>query len=139
MSLKNFHIVFISVSLLVTIGFGLWAFQEYRQSRELEDLLLGITALLMLVALACYGRWFWRKLGRMPEPAVLIATLGLSLYQLAPRSVEACSVCFKNPDSELVKGAQAGVLFLAIVIYALLTGMLVLVYTWYRRSRSLPS
>ncbi len=139
MNLKNFHIVFIIVCLIVTIGFGLWAFQEYRHSRALEDLLLGITALLMLVALVFYGRWFWRKLKRMPSSTLLIAALGLSLYQLLPRTVEACSVCFKDPDSALVQGAQSGVLFLVIVIYGLLTGMLALGYTWYRRSQSLPS
>ncbi len=30
MSLKSFHIVFVSVSILLTVGFGLWAVRNYQ-------------------------------------------------------------------------------------------------------------
>ena len=34
----------------------------------------------------------------------------------------ACAVCQGDPDSELVKGAEAGVILLAVVTYGLLMG-----------------
>ncbi|MFQ5500767.1 MAG: hypothetical protein ACE5EQ_00515 [Phycisphaerae bacterium] len=54
--------------------------------------------------------------------------------------VMACSVCQGNPDSELTKGAAAGVIFLAITTYVLLLGVAGVVVTWIVRARrmSLP-
>jgi hypothetical protein len=49
----------------------------------------------------------------------------------------ACSVCQGDPDSKLVKGAEAGVLLLAVLTYGLLMGFAGFFVTWIVRSRRL--
>ena len=62
MSLKAFHIAFVTVSTLLTIGFGAWAIVRYRHQGETLLLLGGIGSLVGTVALVVYGRWFLKKL-----------------------------------------------------------------------------
>jgi ABC-type anion transport system duplicated permease subunit len=63
MSLKAFHLVFVTISTVLSLGFGIWALAEHRRDGERTDmLLLGIGALATCVALLVYGRWFLRKL-----------------------------------------------------------------------------
>lgn len=47
----------------------------------------------------------------------------------------ACSVCQGDPNSNLVKGAEAGVLFMVVVTYGLLLSMIGLGATWFVRQR----
>lgn len=49
--------------------------------------------------------------------------------------VWACAVCQGDPDSELVKGAEAGVILLAVVTYGLLMGFAGFFVTCIVRSR----
>lgn len=49
--------------------------------------------------------------------------------------VWACSVCQGNPDSELTKGAEAGVLLMVAVTYAVLLGFAGTAVFWFVRSR----
>ncbi len=62
MSLKAFHIVFVTVSIVLCLGFGVWGVREYRMEQDLSALVAGIASLLACVVLAVYGRWFLRKL-----------------------------------------------------------------------------
>lgn len=62
MSLKAFHIVFIVVSTLLTVGFGYWAVGEYRSSGDAMNLGIGVGSLVAALALLVYGVWFLRKL-----------------------------------------------------------------------------
>ena len=56
-------------------------------------------------------------LSRRRIPAlVLLAVL------LCPLAAQACSVCFGDPDSDLSKGLNAGVLALLIVVSMVLSG-----------------
>ncbi|RME40643.1 MAG: hypothetical protein D6788_02895 [Planctomycetota bacterium] len=65
MSLKVFHIVFIIVSTLLAVGFGLWALREFSHSRELLPLGAGIASLAGAVGLLVYGGWFLGKMRNM--------------------------------------------------------------------------
>jgi hypothetical protein len=58
MSLKAFHILFVTVSTLLATGVALWAFQQAP-----EDGLrwLGFGSVAAAVALPTYGVWFLRK------------------------------------------------------------------------------
>ncbi|HPF40392.1 MAG TPA: hypothetical protein P5081_21935 [Phycisphaerae bacterium] len=47
----------------------------------------------------------------------------------------ACSVCQGDPNSKLVQGAEAGVLFMVVVTYGLLLSMVGLGATWFVRQR----
>lgn len=53
----------------------------------------------------------------------------------------ACAVCLGDPDSKLVKGAEAGILLLLVVTYALLMGIIGIVVFWIIKARrlALPS
>ena len=62
MSLKTFHIVFIVVSIVLCIGVGVWATQDFSRSGNSIHLALGVGSFIGSIFLACYGVWFLRKL-----------------------------------------------------------------------------
>ena len=62
MSLKAFHIVFVVISTLLAVGFGLWAIARGRANEEPLALAVGVASLLGAVGLMVYGRWFLGKL-----------------------------------------------------------------------------
>ena len=62
MSLKAFHIVFVSASTLLAFGFGGWELQSYFVTHEQQALLLGISSLVAGVALLWYGKVVLKKL-----------------------------------------------------------------------------
>ncbi len=62
MSLKAFHLVFVTVSGILGLGFGSWAIADYQRSGSTESLWWGIGSLAGTAALVVYGRWFMRKL-----------------------------------------------------------------------------
>ena len=63
MSLKTFHIVFISASILLALGIGGWALDNYSAPGGTRgDLLAGLGSLAVAVALAVYGVYFLKKL-----------------------------------------------------------------------------
>lgn len=52
-------------------------------------------------------------------------------------SVRACAVCFGDPDSDMAKGALAGVWVLVSIIGAVLLSIAGMGLFWIQRSRSL--
>lgn len=62
MSLKAFHVLFIVVSILLALGFGIWELVAYRESEAVLDLVLGIASLVAGVGLVFYLRAVLRKL-----------------------------------------------------------------------------
>ncbi len=63
MSLKAFHILFITASTLLTLGFGAWSMRNFfALGGAPSDLVLGLGSSLVGFALIGYGRYFLRKL-----------------------------------------------------------------------------
>ena len=62
MSLKAFHILFVTVAMLLAGGFAVWAIWQYKATGQVGLLVGGIISGLLFVILAIYGRWFLRKL-----------------------------------------------------------------------------
>ncbi len=63
MSLKAIHIVFISASILLSIGFGAWCLHNYFAGLGTAvDLVLGVGSIGLAIALVCYGKYFLKKL-----------------------------------------------------------------------------
>jgi len=62
MSLKTFHIAFISLSSLMCFGSGAWGLAQYAQSGSAGHLLFAIAGLLGGIGLIIYGVRFLRKL-----------------------------------------------------------------------------
>jgi hypothetical protein len=61
-SLKTFHIVFVTASVLLAFGFGVWSIMAWLDSHRAVDLVLGVGSLLAGVGLVIYGRYVFRKL-----------------------------------------------------------------------------
>ena len=62
MSLKAFHIFFIFVATLLSLGVGVWAVGDFGGSASGGYLALGEGAFVLSGVLACYGVWCLRKL-----------------------------------------------------------------------------
>jgi len=58
---------------------------------------------------------------------------------LAPRTVEACAVCFGDPDSDLAKGAVRGVAFMIMVTAVMLLSIASIAGVWIVRARRLEN
>ncbi len=61
MSLKVFHIIFISVSVLLFIGFGAWLIVVDTLGNSVLSAIAGLLSLGIGVGLLLYGRSFLRK------------------------------------------------------------------------------
>ena len=62
MSLKAFHVFFVSLSVLCALGFGAWSIADYLRTGRGSVLTLGILGFVAAAALVWYGLWFLRKL-----------------------------------------------------------------------------
>ena len=62
MSLKAIHIVFVTVSILLCLGFGTWSFVRYFEEPRALDLAFGIGSILAGIGLVFYGRYVLKKL-----------------------------------------------------------------------------
>ena len=62
MSLKGFHIVFIIVATLATLGFAWWTWNAYQFGAEGDYTIPGVISLLLGIGLIVYGYWFLKKL-----------------------------------------------------------------------------
>jgi len=61
MSLKAFHIVFVTVSVLLMLVLAGWCFGNYRDEPATGSLLGGLASLAAAAALVAYGKIFLRK------------------------------------------------------------------------------
>ncbi len=62
MSLKAFHIVFVTASILLAFGFGVWSLLDYRDHGKTAELIGGIVSIVVGLALIFYARAILRKL-----------------------------------------------------------------------------
>jgi hypothetical protein len=65
MSLKAFHLVFVSLSTLLGFGLSVWSFLNFRAHGQRTDLLLGVGWFAAAVLLLVYARAFLRKLRKI--------------------------------------------------------------------------
>ncbi len=68
-----------------------------------------------------------------------LLALVLLVSACGPRAVLACSTCFGDPSSEMVEGAKAGVIVLAVVVYGVVFSMVGVVGVWTFRARKLAN
>ena len=65
MSLKGFHIVFITFSTLLALGVAAWCVWVNRTVGEPVYLAGAFGGFLSAIALMAYGVWFYRKMKRL--------------------------------------------------------------------------
>ena len=142
MSLKAFHVVFVSLSSLLAFGFAGWSY-HYSSAREDSGyLLLALASLACGAALIAYGFWFWRKITTQDEerrrrkkihPVPVVLALWLGSHQVA----SACSVCYGDADGPMIDAARLGVyLLFGLVLLMQLAFASFFVILW-RRARRL--
>jgi len=61
MSLKAFHLVFITASILLSLGFGVWLVDQHVQSGSEWALVCGIGSFVVAILLVVYERNFLKK------------------------------------------------------------------------------
>ena len=61
MGLKIFHLLFIAVSILLSLGFAGWCFHEDSLAKNATYFWLGVGSSLIGLCLMVYGAWFVRK------------------------------------------------------------------------------
>ena len=54
---------------------------------------------------------------------------------MIPGTLQACAVCYGNPESDMAKGAAAGVLVLMGIVLSVLVGIVGVAIFWMRRAR----
>jgi len=134
MSLKTFHLFFISICSALCFFLMIWGMWDYKGTGTVFSLVLGGIGALGLLALVQYFKWFRKKWRVLP---VGLVSLGLSIGLLASSRAEACAVCTTDPNSPLTKGAIIGVAFLGVVIVTVLALIVSVARSWMKRARHL--
>ncbi|TFE74244.1 hypothetical protein A7K93_04315 [Candidatus Methylacidiphilum fumarolicum] len=65
MSLRQFHLVFITLATLLFLTFGAWSLYSYIQSHEVLYVWLGGGSFLFGILAVIYGIWFLLKMKKM--------------------------------------------------------------------------
>jgi len=66
MSLKTFHLIFISTAIAMALGCGIWELKDYwTNSGGVTELIFGVGSLVVAVALVIYERYFLKKLKKV--------------------------------------------------------------------------
>ena len=66
MSLRAFHIIFVIVTVVLSVFVALWGIREYANERDTSALALAILFLATAVGLMIYGRKVFVKLKELP-------------------------------------------------------------------------
>lgn len=61
----------------------------------------------------------------------------VSVGVMLPEMVRACAVCYGDPESDMAKGAAAGVMVLMGIVVSVLGGIVGVTIFWVRRARRL--
>jgi len=62
MSLKAFHLIFVTASVLLALGLAAWSLVNYFEVKRTTDLVFGLVSGLIALGLVVYGRYFLKKL-----------------------------------------------------------------------------
>ena len=65
MSLKGFHIIFITFSTLLAFGIGVWCLWVNNVTATTSYTIGAVCSFVAAVVLIIYGCWFWRKMKRL--------------------------------------------------------------------------
>lgn len=126
MSLKAFHVFFITLATLMCLGVAGWNGSAWMAGGSAVHLLASAGWAAAAIGLTVYAVLFLRK----------YRSLGylLLLVTLFAENAEACSVCFGDPASPMTKGMIAGIWVMLGCIGTLLAAFAGLFLYWTYRS-----
>ncbi|MEZ4751416.1 MAG: hypothetical protein R3B54_12595 [Bdellovibrionota bacterium] len=133
MSLRAFHIFFITIASLFCLWFGLWSYDEFKITHGSLSLVFAFSSAIGGVALIFYLNWFVRRTRQWT--ALLVPAALWSAFS-GPEA-KACAVCFGAQDSAMVQGANAGISVLLAIICVVLVAFGSLFIVWIRRAQKL--
>jgi hypothetical protein len=120
MSLKWFHLFFISLSIVMSVAVGLWGLFN-------DSAVLGAGSLAGAVGLGIYGSYFIQKARKLGLVALMVAAVA--------EPALACPVCFGASDAPAIQGMQMAIIALLIVTAAVLGGFAAFFVVLMRRAR----
>jgi hypothetical protein len=132
MSLRAFHIVFIIVTVALSLYVALWGFREFARERSGGALALGIVFLIAGVALVVYGKKAFAKLRDLPFAALFLVAGAMLLAE----PVWACAVCYGNPGDPMVKGMNNGIWVLLGLVGFVQIGFAAMFWSFWRKARA---
>ena len=65
MSLKSFHIIFLLISSLFAVFFGLWCYREWILYENSVYLLYSLIGIILCLCLFFYGKWFLKEVSEI--------------------------------------------------------------------------
>ena len=131
MSLRAFHIVFVIVTIVLSLYVALWGMREFWQERSASALTLAILFLIMAVGLLIYGKKAFVKLRDLP----FVAGLTVAGAMLFAEPALACAVCYGNPGDPMVKGMNNGIWVLLGLVAFVQIGFVAMFWSFWRRAR----
>ncbi len=144
MSLKGFHILFISLSSLLSFGFGGWSLHAWSSGRGGTYLGLGVGAFVIGAGLIVYGTWFLRKIKTQAQEqaekrkrfrTVKALAVALGVWALSTQPAPACSVCYGDSEGPMIEAARLGVWLLFGMVAMVQLCFAAFFITLWRRSR----
>ena len=141
MSLRAFHILFVTLSSLLAFAFAGWNLRAYRAADSSEHMLLGAASAAFGLLLIVYGFWFWRKIRSREEEddrrhkllrKVPVLTL---VYVLGTSVASACSVCYGEAEGPMIDAARLGVWLLFGLVLAVQVAFAIFFIRLRRRAR----
>jgi MFS family permease len=135
MSLRNFHIFFISISSLLCLGMIFWGFWQLITYRQTGGLVLSAVGAAGLAILVGYLKWFLKKYSKLMIVGFAAGIGGLAFLNSAESW--ACAVCYGDPDSLLTRSTMIGVGFLLVVIVGVLFSIVLIARSWMKRAKAL--
>ena len=135
MSLRGFHVLFVTLASLVSLAFAGWALTSdgYRA--------LGLASLGLTAGLLVYGVWFLRKIRnpaadeRRRRRRIRPLLVGLAAALAGAPEAGACSVCYGDAQGPLIDAARLGVWLLFGLVFAVQIGFVAFFWTLWRRAR----
>ena len=115
MSLKAFHIFFITISALLGVGLGVMTLLAYLERGDVAQLGWSLLSFAAAIALVIYGVRIRNKLKHI---APLVATVCLISF---PRAAYACSTCYGNPDAPQTQAMNMAILFMLFIVAIMLS------------------
>ena len=142
MSLKGFHILLISLSSLLAVGFGGWSIHAYTATGRVGHLAMAVFSFAGAVGLVIYISWFARKIRSRAEEdrerrkrirplALLVAGWLLSI-----RPAAACAVCYGEAEGPMIDAARLGVWLLFGLVLAVQVAFVLFFLCLRKRARA---